>query len=79
MASEDHVDLSMYDRNTVIARASEQQHRVNLERELHYLGLDMRRTDSGLAYFALQDVFDFVEPLENAKKPGENQLPIDFN
>lgn len=49
----------MPDRNAAIAEASERQHQVNLERELYYMGL-RKRTNGGLAHYALEDIYDFV-------------------
>lgn len=57
----------MPDRNAAIAEASERQHQVNLERELYYMGL-RKRTSSGLAHYALEDIYDFVH----------DQLMFDF-
>lgn len=59
MVAHELPQMSMPDRNAAIAEASERQHQVNLERELYYLGL-RKRTGSGLAYYALEDIHDFV-------------------
>ena len=66
------------DRNAAIATASEQQHQVNLERELEYGGL-RKRVRSGLAYYATEDIYDFISDLA---KPSElattSQLELDY-
>ncbi len=65
MAS-DEIDLTMYDRNTAIARASEEQSKIN---ELEYarsLGIPIT-VKSGLAYVAISDAIEIVEQLKHER------------
>lgn len=64
MESYNPVDLTPYDRNAAIADASEKQHRVNVERALHYLGLDPQGTPS---IYAADDIYSFVDTLVTKK------------
>jgi|GEM_PF-5908671 len=70
MASEE-VDLSMYDRNAAIARASAEQSKIN---ELEYarsLGIPVS-VKSGLSYVAIRDAIEVVEQLKLKLKKYEN-------
>jgi hypothetical protein len=70
MASEE-VDLSMYDRNTAIARASEEQSKINTLERARSLGIPIT-VKGGLAYIAISDAVEIVEQLTQQLKQYEN-------